>query len=186
MPRGRHEVTKRAGVGLCPNCGVKRQPGMRFCAGCGLDLSLRALDAPGRGRSIIVAPWIAAEDPDAGLSEMEHFWSIALDNLGMLSSLRRIASGTPDNVEVEVRAVLRVPLIAGSLRFVIAHNHPNQQLYPSAEDMALTRRIMEAAGICGLVLADHVIIGRNGMEWSLLQHGLIEPEHPSPPNPVAT
>ena len=125
----------------------------------------------------MIAAWVAQHDPDARLDEREYLWSAALDARGGLAVLRRIGEGNKDSVEVEVQAILWVPLVAGSRRFVIAHNHPTQPLYPTAPDMALTRRIMEAAGICGIVLADHVILGPHGQEWSLLEHGLILPEN---------
>jgi DNA repair protein RadC len=125
----------------------------------------------------MIAAWVAQHDPDARLDEREYLWSAALDARGGLAVIRRIAAGTRQSVEVEVQAVLWVPLVAASRRFVIAHNHPDGNLYPTSEDMALTRRIMEAAGICGIVLADHLILGPQGEEWSLLAHGLIEPEH---------
>jgi DNA repair protein RadC len=124
----------------------------------------------------VIAEWVAQHDPDARLDEREYLWSAALDARGGCAVLRRIAAGSRQSVEVEVQAVLWVPLIASSRRFVIAHNHPDGNLYPTGEDMALTRRIMVAAGICGLVLADHVIIGPTGEESSLLRLGLIEPE----------
>lgn len=124
----------------------------------------------------MIAAWVAQHDPDARLDEREYLWSAALDARGGLAVIRRIAAGNRSTVEVEVQAVLWVPLIASSRRFVIAHNHPDGNLYPTAEDMALTRRIMEAAGICGLVLTDHVILGPHGEENSLLRLGLIEPE----------
>ena len=42
------------------------------------------------------------------------------------------------------------------------HNHPSGDPEPSEGDITMTREIKEAAEKLGIVLHDHVIIGKNG------------------------
>ena len=44
-------------------------------------------------------------------------------------------------------------------RIIVVHNHPSQTAEPSPEDVALTRRLVQAAELLGIELLDHVVIG---------------------------
>jgi DNA repair protein RadC len=43
---------------------------------------------------------------------------------------------------------------------VLAHNHPSGDPTPSEEDLAITRRLLEAGRILGIDLLDHVVVAR--------------------------
>ena len=49
----------------------------------------------------------------------------------------------------------------GAPRIILAHNHPSGDPTPSKEDLELTKRIYDAAGILGIDLLDHIIIGND-------------------------
>ncbi len=42
------------------------------------------------------------------------------------------------------------------------HNHPSGDTTPSKSDIEMTREIVEAAGKLGIVVHDHVVIGKSG------------------------
>ena len=54
----------------------------------------------------------------------------------------------------------------------LVHNHPSGSPEPSKADIAITRKIGEAAHLLGIVLHDHVVIGREG-HVSLRARGLL-------------
>jgi DNA repair protein RadC len=54
----------------------------------------------------------------------------------------------------------------------MVHNHPSGSPEPSRADIAITARIAEAGRLLGIVVHDHVIIGREG-HVSLKAKGLI-------------
>ena len=54
----------------------------------------------------------------------------------------------------------------------MVHNHPSGDPTPSADDIAMTREVAEAAGKLGISLHDHIVIGRKG-HVSLKSQGLI-------------
>ncbi|MEI3518107.1 MAG: JAB domain-containing protein [Clostridia bacterium] len=56
--------------------------------------------------------------------------------------------------EVLVDAVRRS---AGSVAFV--HNHPSGDPTPSSADLDTTRRLMQAGGVLGIPVLDHIVIG---------------------------
>lgn len=58
--------------------------------------------------------------------------------------------------------VLRIALRLAASAFVLVHNHPSGDATPSAEDVAFTARISQAADVVGLPLVDHVVVARGG------------------------
>ena len=44
----------------------------------------------------------------------------------------------------------------------MVHNHPSGDPTPSKDDIAMTREVKEAADKLGIVLHDHIIVGRRG------------------------
>ena len=61
----------------------------------------------------------------------------------------------------------------------MVHNHPSGDVNPSAEDLRVTRRVVEAGKIVGIEVLDHVIVGRTGEgqksdHFSLRESGLVK------------
>ncbi|HEY7862117.1 MAG TPA: JAB domain-containing protein, partial [Thermoanaerobaculia bacterium] len=63
--------------------------------------------------------------------------------------------------------------LAGSAAIIAAHNHPSGDPEPSAEDPALTRRLVSAGTILGIELLDHLILGEAGRFVSLRERGVL-------------
>ena len=61
---------------------------------------------------------------------------------------------------------------------ILAHNHPSGDPAPSAEDIRITRQLIQAGKILDLKVLDHVIIGRpsagNKNFYSLRETGLVD------------
>ncbi len=60
-------------------------------------------------------------------------------------------------------------LVAASL--VIAHNHPSGDPTPSADDVAVTRELVQAGRLLDIEVLDHLVIG-DGRHVSLRRKGL--------------
>ena len=56
---------------------------------------------------------------------------------------------------------------------VIAHNHPLGKAQPSAADIELTERILQASQLVDIQLIDHFILSPEGA-FSFAEHGLIQ------------
>jgi DNA repair protein RadC len=55
----------------------------------------------------------------------------------------------------------------------VGHNHPSGDPAPSADDVAITRRLKAAGEILDIDLQDHIIIGDEGRWASMKERGLI-------------
>lgn len=73
---------------------------------------------------------------------------------------------------VDPMQVFRAALIAGAHAMVLVHNHPSGDPSPSAEDLAVTARLVQGAALLGIQILDHVILGE-GRHFSMLDAGLM-------------
>lgn len=89
----------------------------------------------------------------------EKFLLLTLDAKNRMTREVEISSGTLNASLVHPREVFREALMETSASVIVMHNHPSGDPTPSAEDRALTKRLVDAGKILGVRLADHVIIG---------------------------
>lgn len=83
-----------------------------------------------------------------------------------------VGDGSIDEASIHPREVIRKALDIGATGLILVHNHPSGNPEPSKADIQITNRIAEAGRLLGIVVHDHVIIGREG-QVSLKAKGLI-------------
>lgn len=96
-----------------------------------------------------------------GREKKEHFVMLSLDTRNCLIKISDISVGTLNASLVHPREVFKEAIYASAAQIIIAHNHPSENPEPSPEDVALTRRLGEAARIFGIELLDHIIVTKN-------------------------
>ena len=74
---------------------------------------------------------------------------------------------------VHPREVFKPAILSGCAGLVISHNHPSGDPEPSAEDLALTRRLAAAGSLLGIEILDHLVIGEAGRFVSFRQRGFL-------------
>lgn len=84
----------------------------------------------------------------------------------------RIASGTPRQVEANLRVLLARAFDLGARGVILAHNHPSGSSEPSEADIVLTRRIAALTASVDVQLLDHLIVGADTIV-SLRERGLL-------------
>ena len=80
--------------------------------------------------------------------------------------------GTIDEAAIHPREIVKKALEVGASALILVHNHPSGNPEPSRADIQITQRIAEAGRLLGIVVHDHVIVGREG-HVSLKAKGLI-------------
>lgn len=105
-------------------------------------------------------------------SEREHFIAIPLDARNRAIGELHIATGSLTACPVSPADVFRALLREAAAGVIVVHNHPSGEPSPSAEDLALTRRLDEAGELLGVPLIDHLIVGRGGY-FSFVDAGLL-------------
>ena len=107
-----------------------------------------------------------------GHKQKEHFVALYLNSRNKLLSEEVISVGTVNANLVHPREVFNLAVRLLSTQVIVAHNHPSGDLLPSPEDVALTRRLQEAAKIFGIDLLDHIIVAKDS-HTSLKEHNLM-------------
>lgn len=97
----------------------------------------------------------------------EHFKALHLDARHRVIRAVDISHGTLDSALVHPREVFRDAILSNAATVVVAHNHPSGDPSPSADDRAVTLRLVEAGKLIGIDVLDHVIIGHN--QWASMK-----------------
>lgn len=93
--------------------------------------------------------------------ETEQFRVLYLDRKNVLIADEEQARGTVDHVPVYPREVVKRALEVNASALILVHNHPSGDPTPSESDIAMTARVQAAAQALGIVLHDHLIIGKS-------------------------
>ncbi|HEX2568138.1 MAG TPA: JAB domain-containing protein [Polyangia bacterium] len=114
--------------------------------------------------------------------EQEHFVMVIVSPADEVVGFKLLASGTQTSVMVDRRLVFKNALFLGARAIILAHNHPNGSLIPSATDLELTKALAEGARLLGIEVLDHIILTPNGTcasikerEPHLFPAGKVEP-----------
>lgn len=93
--------------------------------------------------------------------ETEQFRVLFLDRKNTLIADEEQARGTVDHVPVYPREVMKRALELNASAIILVHNHPSGDPTPSDADITMTSQICDAAQALGLVVHDHLIIGKS-------------------------
>lgn len=96
------------------------------------------------------------------LLEHEEFWVLLLSRSNQVKSKVCISRGGTASTAVDVKLLLKRALDSLASGIILVHNHPSGNLRTSAQDDALTRRIVQGAEYLDIKVLDHLIIARGG------------------------
>jgi DNA repair protein RadC len=91
----------------------------------------------------------------------EQFRILFLDKKNILIADEVQQKGTVDHAPVYPREVVKRALELAASAIILVHNHPSGDPKPSRSDIEMTRTIVDVAKPLGIVVHDHIIIGRN-------------------------
>lgn len=92
----------------------------------------------------------------------EQFRVLFLDKKNGLIADEVQQTGTVDHTPVYPREVLKRAIELSASAIILVHNHPSGDPTPSQADVDMTKKIMEAVKPLGIIVHDHVIIGKSG------------------------
>lgn len=92
----------------------------------------------------------------------EAFFALLLDARGRLLREEEIGVGTLTSCLVHPREAFRAAVRESAASVVFVHNHPSGDPTPSRADVELTRRLLDAAKVLEIKMADHVIVAAKG------------------------
>ena len=107
-----------------------------------------------------------------GLLDQEHLTVIFLDVRNRVKGYRVVFKGSIDSVHIQPRDIFSQAIREEAARIIIAHNHPSQDVSPSAADEAVTRDLCQLGKIMNIPVIDHVIVSHTGY-YSFKEHNRV-------------
>jgi DNA repair protein RadC len=97
-----------------------------------------------------------------GFETKEQFRILFLDKRNQIIADEVQQTDTVDHTPVYVREVVKRALELSSTAIVLVHNHPSGDPTPSRADIEMTKQIVAAAKPLGILVHDHIIVGKQG------------------------
>jgi len=156
---GLRGLTDRSVEQLCSLRGIGPAKALQIHAA--LELGRRLSRADAGKQPVIRSPRdvSALVMEDLRHLKQEHFVVLFLNTKNCVVAKETLSVGSLNSTIVHPREVFRAAVKRSAASIVCVHNHPSGDPQPSAEDVALTRRLVEAGQLIGIDVLDHVIIG---------------------------
>lgn len=116
--------------------------------------------------ALLLRPYFADRD-------REEIIALLLDTGGSVIGLAQISIGGRRTALCEPDQILKAAILANAEAIILAHNHPSGNAIPSPEDVAATKRLVEAGRFVGVSIHDHLIVTVDGYT-SLAERGLLQ------------
>ncbi len=95
----------------------------------------------------------------AETDDVESVYCIFLNTKNRILAIEKMFSGSISVSAIYPRELVKRILALKSSAIVLTHNHPSGSVEPSAEDKAITVRMVIALASIDVALHDHIIIG---------------------------
>jgi DNA repair protein RadC len=113
----------------------------------------------------VLASWSQVLDycrASMGFEAKEQFRILFLDKRNQIIADEVQQKGTVDHTPVYVRELVKRALELSATAIVLVHNHPSGDPTPSRADIEMTKQIVSSAKNLGIVVHDHIIVGKQG------------------------
>ncbi|MCR4263651.1 MAG: DNA repair protein RadC [Candidatus Roizmanbacteria bacterium] len=90
----------------------------------------------------------------------EHLVALYLNARNHLIEKQTISIGSVTEGIVHPREVFSPAIKLNAVHMILSHNHPSGDPSPSIDDIAITKRLVQAGKLLGIELLDHVIVSK--------------------------
>ena len=158
-----HELQRMPGIGEAKAIELK----------AALELGRRMVLATVEPRPQIKTPLDAARllMLEMGLLEQEEVRTMLLDTRYRVIATPVIYKGSLNAVSMRVAEVFKEAIRHNSASLIVAHNHPSNDPTPSAEDILVTKTLVQAGKLLEIEVLDHMVVCQNRYV-SLKERGL--------------
>ena len=166
----------RASFGeLCTQHGMGEAKAAQIKAA--LELGLRLLSTQPEERTTVRSPQDVANLllAEMALLEQEHLRVLLLNSKNQVLAMPEVYKGSVSSAQVRISELLREAVREGCPSIIVVHNHPSGDPTPSADDVELTHKLLEASRFLDIDVLDHIVIARQGIV-SLRDKGLAFPQ----------
>jgi len=97
--------------------------------------------------------------------QKEHLYALLLDAKNKIIKEDLVSVGTLTQSFAHPREVFKEAIKKSANSIILVHNHPSGDHNPSKEDLSLTKKMQLAGKTLGILVTDHIIIGKDNY-WS--------------------
>ncbi|MDE0228014.1 MAG: hypothetical protein OXJ62_04080 [Spirochaetaceae bacterium] len=149
---------------LQANLAILREVGLRYNAAGGNTTSdARIMDSPEA---------VAALNSDMQELVQEQLRVILLRTKQTVIDVVTVYQGTVNAASTRSAEILRPAILANAPGIIVVHNHPSGDASPSSADLAVTRKLLQAAKVMDIQVFDHVVVARGAEPLSMARRGL--------------
>ncbi len=105
--------------------------------------------------------------------DREVFGVLLVDTRNRVTAMHVVSMGDLSGTLVHPREVFKCAILGSAAAIIAFHNHPSGDPAPSREDIALTKRLVDAGKLLGIEVLDHLVLGGEGTFASFKERGLL-------------
>jgi DNA repair protein RadC len=156
---------------LCAEKGVSDAKACQLLAALELGRRAAALTPEDRPAGGTPADIVRLLLPEMSAFDREHFRVVLLNARNEVVGVEELYAGSVNTALVRPAEVFAAAVRRNCMSIAVVHNHPSGDPAPSEEDVAITRRLIDAGKFLDVELVDHIIIGQ-GRYFSMKEKGL--------------
>ncbi len=84
-----------------------------------------------------------------------------MDGSNNVLSVETIGCGVKEKVSTSTQKIVTSVMKSKATKIILTHNHPSDEVTPSQNDLKATRYLQSILSTMSIVLADHIIVGKN-------------------------
>ncbi len=157
---------------LCSQRGLSEAKACQLLAA--IELGRRFVSLAPEERVVINSPQDVANILMAEMASLdqEHLKVLMLNTKNEVLGIREIYVGNVNSSVVRPAEVFRPAVRDNATSVIVVHNHPSGDPTPSAEDISITRNLIEAGKMMAVEVLDHLVIGSGNRFVSLKEASL--------------
>ena len=124
-------------------------------------------------------PYISTPDdvaaimrPVVELLAEERMYVMLLSTKNRVNAIQEVSVGSLNASVVHPREIFKAAILSNAAALILVHNHPSGDPAPSPEDVALTRKLVDAGLLLDIPVLDHIVMGDRRYA-SLKEKGMI-------------
>ncbi|EJR08205.1 DNA repair protein RadC [Bacillus wiedmannii] len=102
-----------------------------------------------------------------GEDDREIFLVMCLNTKNQVVAVHRCHVGALNYTVVHAREVFKSAILNNSASIIVAHQHPTGNIYPSREDIEVSKKLVEAGKILGIEVLDSLIVNHTTDFYSM-------------------
>jgi len=107
------------------------------------------------------------------INHHEQFWIVLLNAANRVLGICKIGEGGINHVNVDIRIIFQCALKANAVRVILVHNHPSNEVNPSADDKDFTKKAVESGKLLNINIIDHIIVTSSNGYFSFCDEGIL-------------